>query len=254
MRFKIFTGIGLFFLLFETTAQGQFKRLTLRSDFPAKTAVVSNINQELGKKSPFLVAAAVNENGSQIEYRSLLQFNYDYLPDIIKTDPQMISSAHLVLFPANSDVLKNNPDGTNKLVVRRIINNWYDSLIAWDNQPVVDTSMIATEKVRIKKKDWQISVDVTRLFLDMLRHGNMGFMISQNSPVVPESLSGVSFASSLNEDKLLRPLLVIVYNDGSNTSSPSAPQRPDRGGYSPYSQPQNQSGGGPVRSSGSSGQ
>jgi len=63
--------------------------------------------------------------------------------------------------------------------------------------------------------------------MDMILYGNKGFMIRQNNESVAKTLSGLSFASSLNEDKMLRPLLVITYNDESNFS-PDLQQRQSR--------------------------
>ena len=221
------TAICFFSILFANVGLAQVKRLTLRSDFPAKTVIVSNVNQQVAEKSPFLVAAAVNEDGGQKEFRSLLQFNYDYLPKLILTDPILIESAELVLYPANADFFENKKDEPGKLVVRRIVENWYDSSIAWDNQPKVDSSTFAKEKIRIKGKNQEIRINVTYLVMDMIRYGNKGFMICPNNAAITNALSGLSFASSLNDDKLLRPLLVITYNDGSNYS-PVIQQRPNR--------------------------
>ncbi len=222
------TAASFFSLLFATNGLAQVKRLTLRSDFPAKTVMVSNITQELGTKSPYLVAAAVEENGTQKEYRSLLQFNYEYLPPIVMTDPHMIMTAELVLYPANADFLANKYDETSKLVVKRIVENWYDSLTAWDNQPMVDSLGVATLKVRLSKKQPEIRVDVTSLVKDMILYGNKGFMICQKNKSVSNTISGLSFASSLNSEKLQRPLLVITYSDGRNTSDLQQMQQQQR--------------------------
>jgi len=119
------TATCLFSILFANAGLAQVttgnKRLTLRSDFPAKTVLVSNTNQQIGEKSPFLVAAAAKENDNQKEFRSLLQFNYDSLPAAIMTDPTRIASAELVLYPINADFMANNYDEPGKLVIQRIL-------------------------------------------------------------------------------------------------------------------------------------
>jgi hypothetical protein len=92
---------------------------------------------------------------------------------------------------------------------------------------MVDSSTFAKEKIRIKGKNQEIRINVTYLVMDMIRYGNKGFMICPNNASITNALSGLSFASSLNDDKLLRPLLVITYNDGSNYS-PDIQQRPNR--------------------------
>jgi hypothetical protein len=225
------TATCLFSILFANAGLAQVtagnKRLTLRSDFPAKTVMVSSSNQQVGEKSPFLVAATVKENDNQKEFRSLLQFNYDSLPPAILRDPTSITSAQLVLYPINADFLQNNYEEPGKLVVQRIVENWYDSSTAWNNQPMVDSLQVAKQKVRIKRKTPEISINVTLLVMDMILHGNKGFMIRQNNEIVANTLTGLSFASSLNDDKLIRPLLIITYNDGSYHPS-DIQQRPTR--------------------------
>lgn len=216
------TAICLFIILFANAGMAQTfggnKRLTLRSDFPAKTVMVSNINQQVGEKSPFLVAAAMKENESQKEFRSLLQFNYDSLPALIMKDPTRIALAELVLYPTNANFMANKYDEPGKLLIQRIVENWYDSSTGWDNQPTVDSFEVAKQKVKIKRKNPEIRINVTLLVMDMILFGNKGFMIRQNNEVVANTLTGLSFASSLNDDKLIRPLLIITYNDGSNYS------------------------------------
>jgi len=120
-------------------------------------------------------------------------------------DPTRIASAELVLFPTNADFLKNNYDEPGKLVVQRIVDNWYDSSTACDNQPRVDSFEVARQKIKIKRKTPEIRVNVTLLVMDMILYGNKGFMIRQNNQVVSNTITGLSFASSLNDDKLLRP-------------------------------------------------
>ncbi|MEO7983770.1 MAG: hypothetical protein ABI688_06790 [Bacteroidota bacterium] len=69
--------------------------------------VVSNINQEVREGFPFLVAASASEDGTQKEFRSLLQFNYNYLPVALMTNPTIISKAELVLYPADAGFVAN---------------------------------------------------------------------------------------------------------------------------------------------------
>lgn len=221
------TATFLFSILFANAGLSQVsggqKRLTLRSDFPAKSVLVSSTNQQVGEKSPFLVAAALTESGNQKEIRSLLQFNYDYLPPSIIKDPTSITKAELVLYPATADFFSNNYDAPGKLVVSRIIENWFDTCTYWDNQPMVDTVAVTKLKVRIRKKTPEIRVTVTSLVVDMIIYGNKGFMIRQNNSEVTNTLTGLSFASSLNDDKLLRPLLVLTYYDVINYSPDNSP-------------------------------
>ena len=186
--------------------------ITLRSDYPSKSVLVTDLFKDrFGDMSPIIGAANWTDNGRQLQCRSLLKFNYIFLPGMIVNDPSLITSAELILYPALVGAVQNDQATTTKFFVRRVLENWEDTATMWMNQPAADSSMQVKEVMKKKQKNKPVSVDVTGLVMDMLRFGNNGFMICHdNSPEQPIT-SGHWFASPKNEDETIRPLLVINY-------------------------------------------
>jgi hypothetical protein len=199
--------------------------ITLRSDFPSKSVLMSNLQSDkAGDMSPIIGAASWDDNGKQLQCRSLLEFNYLFIPRMIMNDPSLITSAELVLYPVQ---VTNNPDEVNKksrFIVRRVLSDWEDTATRWLNQPDADSAMQVKEELKKKQKSKLVSVDVTGLVMDMIRNGNNGFMICQDLHADDNIALSQWFASPKNEDENKRPLLVIRYKyyiDPSMTSLPS---------------------------------
>lgn len=200
-----------------TKAQNYFgnyinQTVTLRSDYPSKSVLVSNLLADrVGDLSPVIGAANWTDSGRQLECRSLLQFNYVFLPGIILTNPSMIISAELVLYPLHVSFGEDDLNKSVKFSVRRVLENWNDSTTMWMNQPVTDSNMIATKLIKKKKRDKPVSIDVTELVAEMIQSGNYGFMICPQDTQNETMALGQLFASPKNEDEEIRPLLVIKY-------------------------------------------
>lgn len=193
---------------------GQYinQTITLRSDYPSKSVLVSNLlADKFGDMSPFIITANWTDKGRQLECRSLLQFNYVLLPENILTNPSMIISAELVLYPLHVSLDEDDLNKPVKFTVRRVLEYWNDSATMWINQPVVDSSMVVTKLIKKKNKNNPVKVDVTELVSEMIQSGNNGFMICPQD-VKDETIAlGQLFASPKNEDEEIRPLLVIKY-------------------------------------------
>jgi hypothetical protein len=188
------------------------RSLTLRSDFPAKSVLVSNLlSDRVGDMSPVIGAANWIDSGRQLECRSLLAFNYEFLPKLIINDPSLINSAELVLFPLQVFFSENDRDKPRRFLVRRVLENWEDSATMWQNQPPADSDRQVLKLVRKKNIDKPVSIDVTRLVRDMIRYGNHGFLICPESPQPETMAMGQLFASPKIREEDLRPLLVINY-------------------------------------------
>jgi hypothetical protein len=244
---KSLLGSCLLFILSSTTAIAQYyfgeftnHSITLRSDLPSKSVLVSNIfHERIGDISPVIIAASWEDSGRQAECRSLLEFNYISLPKTLSDDPSLISSAELILYPVKENFQQTDIKKPGKFIVRRVLENWEDSATVWLNQPAADTSMQVVKTIKIKQKNNPVSVDVTKLLINMLRSGNKGFMICPESPQ-PSMVTGGLFASPKNEDEALRPLLVINFRqlvDPSHVEIDKKLRRP---------KPQQTSGGTPV--------
>ncbi|MBK9568876.1 MAG: DNRLRE domain-containing protein [Chitinophagaceae bacterium] len=208
-------------LIFSTTATraqsysgGNYPNysITLRSDYPSKSVLVTDLFKDrFGDQSPIIGAANWTDSGRQLQCRSLLKFNYIFLPGMIVNDPSLITSAELILYPVLVGAVQNDQATPTKFYVRRVLENWEDTATMWMNQPPADSIMQVKEVMKKKQKNKPVSIDVTGLVMDMLRYGNNGFMICHDNTSELPMTSGHWFASPKNEDETIRPLLVIHY-------------------------------------------
>ncbi|HEY6062541.1 MAG TPA: DNRLRE domain-containing protein [Chitinophagaceae bacterium] len=209
----------LLLILSSTATRAQYyfgeyinQTVTLRSDLPSKSVLVSNlIADRAGDMSPVIGAANWADSGRQLECRSLLKFNYIFLPEVIINDPSSIISAELILCPVHVVFSPNDIGKPGRFLVRWVLENWEDSATMWINQPLSDSSVQVKKIIKVKNKNYPVSVDVTKLVINMLRYGNNGFMICPENPDQQSIASGQLFASPKYEDENLRPLLVINY-------------------------------------------
>ncbi|MGH2552617.1 MAG: DNRLRE domain-containing protein [Chitinophagaceae bacterium] len=218
-QYKSLVVCCLLLILFTTATRAQYyygdyinQTVILRSDLPSKSVLVSNLLADrVGDMSPVIGAANWVDSGRQLECRSLIKFNYVFLPDIILEDPSLITTAELILTPVSSIFADDDRNKPGRILVRRIVDNWEDSSTMWINQPLADSIAQVRKTIKVKNKEKQISVDVTKLVKSMLRNGNNGFMICPEKEKDELMASGQLFISPKNEDEELRPLLVINY-------------------------------------------
>jgi hypothetical protein len=209
----------LFLIFSSTTTNAQYfsgeyfnQTAILRSDIPAKSVLLSNLLADsVGDMSPVICSANWIESGKQLECRSLLKFNYTFLPEIIIDDPSLIISAELILYPLQMVFSQTDIDKPARFVVRRVAENWEDTATTWQHQPTADSSLQVNKFIKVKNKNDIVSIDVTKLVLKMLRKGNNGFLISQEDTDQESLASGQFFASPKFGFEELRPLLVINY-------------------------------------------
>lgn len=188
------------------------RSLVLRSDFPSKSVLVSNISSNMaGDMSPVIGTASWPDSGRQLQCRSLLEFNYAFLPKTVIENPALIASAELILFPMQVIFSQDDAEKPSKFIVRRVLKNWEDSSTKWNNQPATDSSTQVLKTIKNKQKNKPVTVDVTQMVKDMLQFGNQGFMICQNNSQEKSVALGQLFASPKNSDENLRPMLVIRY-------------------------------------------
>jgi hypothetical protein len=186
--------------------------ITLRSDLPSQSVLMSTLlADKAGDLSPVICAALWNDSGRHLECRSLLKFNFAYLPQLIVDDPSQINSAELILYPLQVSFSQNDENKPSKIIVRRVMDNWVDSATNWINQPSPDSTIKVSKLIKAKNKNYPVSVDVTKLVIKMLRSTNNGFLISLDDIGDSSIASGQSFASPRFEFADLRPLLVIEY-------------------------------------------
>ncbi len=185
---------------------------TLRSDLPSKSVLVSNLfSDKVADMSPFIGAALWTDSGRLFQCRSLLEFNYHFLPSAIVNDPLLIESALLILFPVEPVPAPNVKNKPYKFIIQRVSDKWVDTATMWINQPAADLSMEVVEIIKKKQKNNQLSIDVTKMVKEMLHLGNNGFLFSFNQSAEQTTVPGQWFASPKNDDINLRPLLIINY-------------------------------------------
>lgn len=185
--------------------------IVLKADSTAKSVLVSNLLADrTGDQSPIIGTAVWLDSGRQLLCRSYLAFNYGILPKMISAE--QITSAQLILNPLQlGNAEEEKTEQPSKLVVRRVLQPWEDSLTNWLTQP---SSTMENEAIKVlpqKKRDRTIKIDVTKIVRNMFESGNNGFMISYKDSLAKASFTSQWFASAKNENENIRPLLVINY-------------------------------------------
>jgi|tagenome__1003787_1003787.scaffolds.fasta_scaffold19966829_1 hypothetical protein len=165
-----------------------------------------------------LPAAKWTEKGSPVIERSFLKFNT--LSHQIKPG-STINSATLYLYGVTSSptVPQGNSSypgspynsfGNNESYIRRVVSDWNESTITWNNQPPI----INVNQVDVPASDSQWSYDValnvTSLVQDMFMqpNTNFGFCLMLKKEIAYRS---IVFAGSENADSTKRPKLVVTY-------------------------------------------
>lgn len=100
--------------------------------------------------------------------------------------------------------------GDNVMVIERIISNWSESAVTWNNQPQTTTAnQILLPRSTSATQDY-LDMDVTLLVSDMLQNANnsFGFMLKMQNET---PFRGLSFASSDHTDATKHPKLEITY-------------------------------------------
>ncbi|MEQ1677360.1 MAG: DNRLRE domain-containing protein [Chitinophagaceae bacterium] len=208
---QLFLTACISFITATTTAQPSIAysnvSFIVRSDSTARSVLLSNLMENKnGSESPIIGSANWSDSGKYLQCRSLLAFDYGMLTTII--DPEHIVKAELVLNPLRPiNEPENDKSKTSKLVVRRVLQPWEDSLTNWANQPPADTRHESSRLVSNKKKETAVRINVTELVRDMFKYGNNGFLLSSKD--LAANPYSQWFASVKNEDKDLRPVLLI---------------------------------------------
>jgi len=202
---------------------GEFNFLIL-SDSTSRSVLISDLLPDRsGYYSQVIGTGSWFDQGKNIQARSLLYFNIQQVAPGLKASD--IVRAELVLTPFKTGEAENQ--SYTKICVRRIEQNWQDSSTNWNNQPVAATSDEALFSLALKRRTGTFSLNVTRIFKNMLRYGNYGFQISY--PPLTETVPSFSrwFASSRNDESNFRPYLIItLYNESYDLRIPRIANMP----------------------------
>ncbi|MBL7736688.1 MAG: DNRLRE domain-containing protein [Chitinophagaceae bacterium] len=154
-------------------------------------------------------------------FRSYIKFSALYgLPD-----KAIIQSAKLSLFgvsvgdaaPQGNSYYPGSPYysyGDNKSWLKRVIENWNERTITWNNKPATtDENQVEVPASTSQFNSDAIDLDVTKLVQDMLDDGKKtaGFCLQLQNEQIYRS---VNFASSRYADPAKRPTLIVKYTLG----------------------------------------
>ena len=256
--------VAVTFLIFSNSTQIFSQSVTgysdlsimIKADTTSKSVLLSNLFEDrAGDQSPIIGAAVWFDKGKHLQCRSLLAFDYGILPRLIK--PDQITSARLILNPVQLENTDANTENKNsKIIVRRVLQPWEDSLTTWINQPLSNSGDEVKKEVPVKKKDRTVNIDVTKMVKDMFQFGNNGFLICNPDSLEKDNSFSQWFASAKNDNENIRPVLVINYavpynySQSANQKIPALPMtakdrtelmqmyfRPDPGTGTPLKEP-----------------
>ena len=134
--------------------------------------------------------------------RSFIRFNLDTLPV-----DAVLEFAGLSLF-ALDDPDTQLHSGDNPSYIRRVIEDWDEASITWDNQPAVTATHQVEHGAAVSGYEDFLDIDVTQLVQDMLDTENYGFMLRLQSETTYRRLG---FASSDHINPETYPELQLCY-------------------------------------------
>lgn len=153
-------------------------------------------------------AVAATSNGEPFVVRSFIDFNFDTIPA-----NAVIDSAKLSLYAygnAGHGMGHDTLSGTNESYLQRVISDWKEDSITWNNQPrTTDLDQVLLSKSDSAMQDYT-DIDVTNLVVDMLKNkdNSFGFMLRLK---FEDGYRRLFFASSDVKEKDKRPKLEIYY-------------------------------------------
>jgi hypothetical protein len=167
----------------------------------------SSDNLAVGQNPSELGAETWTINSTQVEVRSLFQF------DLSSLSNTSIAKAQLSLYsdptPGTGNLSTPNAGTANQFYIQRVNSSWNAASVPfWSSQPTVDT----TDEVLIPSTNASTldlpNIDVTQLVKDMLANGNYGFEIRLQYEQIYNSRI---FCSSNYSDTTKIPTLYITY-------------------------------------------
>lgn len=150
-------------------------------------------------------------NGILGNKRSFLQFDLSSVPE-----NSVVKSAGLSLFYNPTDPYEGFDDhqGTNDLLIQRVLSAWEESTITWNNQPAATDSNEVTILPSTSATQDYLAMDVSILVSDMLNpslQGNHGFLLKMLDE--EHVYRGLIFASGDHADPALHPALEVCWTE-----------------------------------------
>ena len=199
----------LFFVLTLLTSQVSYAQVhsLLLQPGPStgKDAMVISLTPETNYGSSTGLVAKAMLNGSQLEVaRAFIQFNLSSIPQ-----SAVIQSAKLDLYYDPTSPIGGHV-GDNQVFIRRIISNWDENTITYNNQPQTTESHRVYLPMASSSHQDYTAIAVTQLVQDMVNNPStsFGFAIRLINEQIHRALV---LASSDHGSPSLRPRLFISY-------------------------------------------
>lgn len=175
-----------------------------------KDALLHGLSSEINKNfgtNPQFIANAWTFGGEEAKIRSIIDFEISKLPKNIEIENAFLS---LYSWASNTGMgVHSTESGSNECWIERVISDWNESLVTWNNQPTTTTNnRISIDKSNDGNQSYIL--DVTNLVKDYYndQSHSFGLMIKLKSEI---SKRRMNFASSDHENANLRPKLLVTY-------------------------------------------
>ncbi|MBD3637580.1 MAG: DNRLRE domain-containing protein [Crocinitomicaceae bacterium] len=158
---------------------------------------------------PNIQTEAWTTGGSAFLSRSFIGFSLAGLPA-----NSTVTSAKLSLFygPQGDGDPHSTLSGSNASIIERILDNWGENTVTWNNQPTTTPTNSVTLLASTSNTQDYINIDITSMVLDEIGEGGneVGLMIRLETEAYYRRMV---FGSSDNPDTTIHPMLVIEYTD-----------------------------------------
>jgi uncharacterized protein (TIGR03790 family) len=171
-----------------------------------------------------LTAYTWTDNGYLSLKRSFLAFDFSSIPE-----EASILNAKLSLFYNPTDPYESFDvhTGENDIFIQRIISEWDEHTIVWNNQPAATTEKQVKLTPSIDSTQDYIDIDVTGMVIDMMdpANENNGFMLKMVDEF--NYYKSVLFASSDHSDSYLHPEITICWTMNFSSVNDKEVHEPD---------------------------
>jgi len=155
-----------------------------------------------------LVSLVWSDNDELVLGRSYINFDLSQI-----NSEHTITYAELSLFHDPDSEIEGhvNNGESNELILCRVVEDWSENTINWDNQPgVSEMNQVLVTSSNISNQDY-LDIDVTKLVVDMISEPetSFGFSIKLADELRQDYNRNVVFASSNHANENLHPKLVV---------------------------------------------
>jgi hypothetical protein len=166
-----------------------------------------NPDQNFGNHEDFAAIAWTN-TGIPVKVRGLIEFDLSGIPANATIDSACLS---LYSYDSPSNGSHSSLSGSNASILLRIIDNWTESDVTWNNQPMTSDRNIIFLKESSESIQHYLNINVTNLVKDATSESTLIFGVMLQ--LVEEAYyRRLVFASSDNENSELHPSLWVYYS------------------------------------------